>query len=65
MAHHQQSTLVRSYKMHTEYENLNGDKMIKVEHEDGSCTCYTLEQWADFQVSRAALSTPIVSSDAD
>ena len=43
--------------MKTEYENLAGETMIKIEHEDGSVTCYTEQQYADYQ---AALSTPNV-----
>jgi hypothetical protein len=45
--------------MITEYENLYGDKMVKVEHEDGSCTCYTEQQYADY-LAQAEQSTPIV-----
>jgi len=45
--------------MITEYENLNGDKMIKIDHENGSCTCYTEQQYADYLASQAEQSTPI------
>jgi hypothetical protein len=43
--------------MVTEYENLNGEKMFKIEHEDGSCTCYTEQQYADY-LAQAEQSTP-------
>jgi hypothetical protein len=51
--------------MITEYENLDGNKMIKVEHEDGSCTCYTEQQYADYVASQAEQSTPIVTDEAE
>ena len=50
--------------MITEYENLNGDKMIKVDHEDGSCTCYTEQQYADYLESQAKQSTSTVTDEA-
>jgi hypothetical protein len=37
--------------MITKYESLTDAKMIKVELEDGSCTCYTEEQYAEHLAS--------------
>jgi hypothetical protein len=34
--------------MMTEYENLMGEKMVKILNQDGSCTCYTEQQYADY-----------------
>ena len=45
------------------YENIAGDAMVKVFQADGSCTCYTEQQYADYLAAQAALSTPIVSGD--
>lgn len=30
------------------YENIAGEPMVKVIHEDGSVTCYTEQQYADY-----------------
>jgi hypothetical protein len=45
--------------MITEYENLNGDKMIRVDHENGSITCYTEQQYADYQAAQVEHLTEI------
>lgn len=47
----------------TEYENLSGEKMVKIEHEDGSVTCYTEQQYADYLASQAEQSTPNLAGD--
>jgi len=49
--------------MITEYENLSGEKMVKIEHENGSVTCYTEQQYADYLASQAEQSTPMVASN--
>jgi hypothetical protein len=50
--------------MITKYENLTGEKMVKIEHEDSSVTCYTEQQYADYLTSQAEQSTPIVTDEA-
>jgi hypothetical protein len=30
------------------YENLNGETMYKLTHEDGSVTCFTEQQYQDY-----------------
>ena len=49
--------------MKTEYENIIGETMVKIEQADGSCTCYTEQQYADYLASQAEHFTPIVTSD--
>jgi len=46
------------------YENLAGEAMVKVLYENGSVTCYTEQQYADYLASQAEQSTPIVMNEA-
>jgi hypothetical protein len=38
------------------YENLNGEPMVKIINEDGSCICFTEAQYADYLAAQEAQS---------
>jgi hypothetical protein len=45
-----------------EYLNSGNEPMFKVLNEDGSCTCYTEQQYADY-LAQAEQSTPMVPEE--
>jgi len=49
--------------MITNYENSLGQQMVKIENEDGSCTCFTKEQYEAY-LEQAKQSTPSVIDEA-
>jgi hypothetical protein len=45
------------------YENLAGETMVKVLNEDGSVTCYTEQQYADYQAAQVEHLTEILPTE--
>ena len=46
------------------YTNSLNEPMVRIIAEDGSCTCYTEQQYADYIASQAEQSTPSLAVDA-